>query len=201
MSERQTDKNVSSLRWPRPAVQLVFDRQRQSDANRFGGPTNVDSPNSSVIHVSFSEAVRIATANALPIPRNEAATYKRDQDDFAWSSTRRTAETARHALRLGGLTRYRTGGCTSRDMSLLRQDDKYLGQQGPIAGYLHGLSVRDGFRGLALGVCAINWCTEVVRLDHREHLRLDCELKNVSLCANYELMGFVCVGTKPFSSG
>jgi ribosomal protein S18 acetylase RimI-like enzyme len=86
-------------------------------------------------------------------------------------------------------------------LTLSWQDDEYRGRQDPNAGYVHGLSIRDGFHGLGLGVYAIDSCADLVRVNDRERLRLDCEVNNAKLCAYYESIGFVRVGTKPFRSG
>jgi ribosomal protein S18 acetylase RimI-like enzyme len=99
------------------------------------------------------------------------------------------------------LTLIEQNGVPAGTLSLSWQDDEYWGPQAPNAGYVHGLSIRDGFRGLGLGVYAINWCADVVRANGRQRLRLDCEQTNTSLCGYYESIGFMRVGTKPFPSG
>lgn len=75
-------------------------------------------------------------------------------------------------------------------------DDKvYWEVQEPIAGYVHGLSVRKGFNGLGLGSFAIDWCAEQVSALDRRFVRLGCDARNAKLCAYYESLGFIRVGT------
>jgi ribosomal protein S18 acetylase RimI-like enzyme len=154
--------------------------------------------------VDVKSAIRKATEVDLSILvtiRNEAVTYKLGREDLAWGRSTWTAEAARRALEQGGLHVIEQNGVPAGMLTLSWQDDEYWGPQDPNAGYVHGLSIRDGFHGLGLGVYAINWCADLVRVNDRERLRLDCEVKNAKLCAYYESIGFVRVGTKPFPSG
>jgi RimJ/RimL family protein N-acetyltransferase len=151
-----------------------------------------------------NRAIRSAVEDdlsTLTTIRNEAAAYKLSREDFAWGRTQWTAEAARQAFEQGGLYVIEQDGVPAGMLSLSWQDDEYWGPQDPNAGYVHGLSMKDGFRGVGLGIYAINWCADLVRANNRQRLRLDCELKNAKLCAYYESIGFVRVGTKPFPSG
>lgn len=164
---------------------------------------SIDNPNPSA-HPLFKRAIRGATENDLSTLitiRNEATAYKLSQEDLVWGTKGWTLEAARWALEQGGLYLIEQNGMPAGMLSLSWQDDEYWGPQAPNAGYVHRLSVRDGFRGCGLGVYAINWCADVVRANDRQRLRLDCELTNTGLCDYYEAIGFVRVGTKPFPSG
>ncbi|MDJ1160292.1 bifunctional GNAT family N-acetyltransferase/NUDIX hydrolase [Burkholderia gladioli pv. gladioli] len=81
--------------------------------------------------------------------------------------------------------------------SLDWDDETYWGPQEPIAGYVHGLCVRKGFNGRGLGSFIIDWCANQVRILNRRFVRLGCDARNTRLCAYYESLGFVRVGTKP----
>ncbi|WP_232462493.1 GNAT family N-acetyltransferase [Bordetella genomosp. 9] len=164
---------------------------------------SIGNPNSPAYPL-FKRAVRSATENDLSILttiRNDATAYKLSRKDLAWGRNEWTLEAARQALEQGGLHVIEQNGMPAGMLSLSWQDDEHWGRQAPNAGYVHGLSIRDGFRGLGLGVYAINWCADVVRANDRQRLRLDCEVTNTSLCNYYESLGFARVGTKPFPSG
>ncbi|MBN3787247.1 GNAT family N-acetyltransferase [Burkholderia sp. Ac-20353] len=148
--------------------------------------------------------VRDARAEDVPLLatiRNDATAYKLSRGDFVWGRSGWTVEAAQRTLDQGGLYVVEQDGIAAGMMSLSWQDDEYWGPREPNAGYLHGLSVRDGFRGLGLGNYAIDWSAEFVRAHNRDRLRLDCEVKNARLCAYYESLGFARVGMKPFPSG
>jgi ribosomal protein S18 acetylase RimI-like enzyme len=80
--------------------------------------------------------------------------------------------------------------------SLELDDDAHWGPQEPVAGYVHGLSVRKGFNGTGLGSFMLDWCASTVRRMNRRFVRLDCAVQNTRLCAYYESLGFVRVGVK-----
>jgi ribosomal protein S18 acetylase RimI-like enzyme len=149
-------------------------------------------------------AVREATDDDLSVLvaiRNEAVAYKLAREDSAWGRSTWTAEWARRAVEQGGLHVIEHNGLPAGMLTLSWQDEEYWGPRDPDAGYVHRLSIRDGFHGRGLGVYAINWCADLVRANGQQRLRLDCEVKNAKLCAYYESIGFVRVGTKPFPSG
>ncbi|MFL9863578.1 GNAT family N-acetyltransferase [Paraburkholderia fungorum] len=80
--------------------------------------------------------------------------------------------------------------------SLDFDDDSHWGPQEPIAGYVHGLCVRNGFNGLGLGSFMLDWCANKVSGMNRRFVRLDCDVQNAKLCAYYESLGFTRVGLK-----
>lgn len=78
--------------------------------------------------------------------------------------------------------------------SLALDHDTHWGTQEPIAGYVHGLSVRKGFNARGLGSVMLDWCDSQIRGLNRRLVRLDCAVHNVKLCAYYESLGFIRAG-------
>jgi 8-oxo-dGTP pyrophosphatase MutT (NUDIX family) len=78
--------------------------------------------------------------------------------------------------------------------SLVLDEDKHWDQKDPIAGYVHGLSVRKGFNGRGLGSFMLDWCGNKISALNRRFIRLDCAVENERLCAYYESLGFIRVG-------
>lgn len=76
-------------------------------------------------------------------------------------------------------------------------DEKHWGPQEPIAGYVHGLCVRNGFNGRGLGSFMLDWCAIKVSGLNRRFVRLDCPVHNAKLCAYYESLGFIRAGLYP----
>lgn len=146
----------------------------------------------------------VRTANAGDVPaliqiRCDAVAYKLSHGDFAWGKSGWTEAAALRTLGQGGMYVVEQDGITVAMMSLSWQDEKYWGPQAPDAGYVHGISVREGFHGFELGSFAIEWCADRVRANSRTHLRLDCDASNTTLCAYYESLGFIRVSTRPVS--
>jgi ribosomal protein S18 acetylase RimI-like enzyme len=74
------------------------------------------------------------------------------------------------------------------------EDERHWGPQEPIAAYVHGLCVREGFNGRGLGSFMLDWCANKVSSLNRRFVRLDCAAHNENLCAYYESLGFIRVG-------
>lgn len=66
------------------------------------------------------------------------------------------------------------------------------------AGYVHRMAVSGRFRGQELGKHILDWADGQVRERGRKYLRLDCNPENKGLCAYYEGLGFVRMGTHHF---
>jgi ribosomal protein S18 acetylase RimI-like enzyme len=128
--------------------------------------------------------------------RNDALAYKLSRGDFAWGRNEWTEAVARQTLERGGMHVIEQDNIPAAIMSLSWEDDKRWGSQELGAGYVHGLSVRNGFHGLGLGSYALNWCADHVGANSRHYVRLDCDMRNAALCAYYENLGFICVGTR-----
>jgi ribosomal protein S18 acetylase RimI-like enzyme len=87
-------------------------------------------------------------------------------------------------------------GASVGTFSLDFGDDSHWGPQEPIAGYVHGLCVREGFNGRGLGRFMLDWCANQISGMNRRFVRLDCDVQNAKLCAYYESLGFIRVGLK-----
>ncbi|MBY8603732.1 MAG: GNAT family N-acetyltransferase [Burkholderia sp.] len=146
-----------------------------------------------------SKSIRRATADDVPVLtqiRNDAHAKKVAHGDYVWGREgdgfserwvrNNVAEKAVYVVELDG--------ALVGTFSLGFGDDSHWGPQEPIAGYVHGLSVRQGFNGLGIGRFMLDWCAhEVIRMNRR-FVRLDCATENTKLCAYYQSLGFVRVG-------
>lgn len=147
--------------------------------------------------------IRAATVSDVPALtqiRNDAVARKMQHGDYAWGKSGWTEAATLQAFERGGVHMIEQHGIPAGMMSLSWQDDKYWGPQNPDAGYVHGIAVRNGFRGLGLGRYAIDWCADHIRVAGRIRLRLDCDVDNTKLCAYYESLGFRRVATRSISA-
>ncbi|WP_175952270.1 GNAT family N-acetyltransferase [Burkholderia sp. BCC0405] len=131
----------------------------------------------------------------------DAVAFKTAHDDPAWGHRARTEQDVRPMLDAGSLHIVEQDGVAAAMFVLRWEDEEYWGPQAPVAGYLHRLSVRDGFHGRGLGRHMIDWCADQVRAQQRTFLRLDCDPRNAKLCAYYEAFGFERVALRPLPSG
>ncbi|MEK6350046.1 MAG: GNAT family N-acetyltransferase [Burkholderia sp.] len=149
-------------------------------------------------------SVRRANAEDVPVLtriRNDAHAMKVAHGDHAWG---KDGDGFSEAWVLNSLSRrdvhlVEQDGLAVATFSLDWDDEAYWGAQAPIAGYVHGLSVRNGFNGLGIGRFAIDWCAARIRARERQYVRLGCDARNTRLCAYYESQGFVRVGIAPQS--
>jgi ribosomal protein S18 acetylase RimI-like enzyme len=149
-----------------------------------------------------SKNIRRATAEDVTVLtqiRNDAHANKVAHGDYAWG---KEGDGFSEGWVLNSLSRrdvyvVEEDGLPVATFSLDWEDEMYWGPQEPIAGYLHGLSVRNGFNGLGLGSFVIDWCAEQVSGRNRRFIRLGCDVRNTTLCAYYESLGFVRVGIAP----
>jgi ribosomal protein S18 acetylase RimI-like enzyme len=149
-----------------------------------------------------SKSIRRATAEDVTVLtqiRNDARAKKVAHGDYAWG---KEGDGFSEGWVLNSLSRrdvyvIEQDGLPVGTFSLDWNDEMYWGPQEPIAGYLHGLSVRKGFNGGGLGTFMIDWCVNEVRTMDRRFVRLGCDARNTKLCAYYESLGFVRVGIKP----
>ncbi|WP_423761459.1 GNAT family N-acetyltransferase [Burkholderia sp. NLJ2] len=148
-----------------------------------------------------SKSVRRATADDVPALtqiRNDAHAKKVAHGDYAWGKDgdgfserwvrNNVAEKEVYVVELDG--------APVGTFSFGLDDDKHWGPQEPIAGYVHGLCVRQGFNGLGLGSFMLDWCARKVSGLNRRLVRLDCATENTKLCAYYESLGFTRAGMK-----
>jgi ribosomal protein S18 acetylase RimI-like enzyme len=145
--------------------------------------------------------VRMAGEADVPVLtkiRNDAHAKKVAHCDYAWGKEGD-----------GFSEKWVLNNVTQRDVYVVEQDgefvgtfaldfgeDSHWGPQEPIAGYVHGLCVRNGFNGLGLGSFMLDWCANKVSSMNRRFVRLDCDVQNAKLCAYYESLGFIRVGLK-----
>jgi RimJ/RimL family protein N-acetyltransferase len=149
-----------------------------------------------------SRSIRRATAEDVPVLtqiRNDAHAKKVAHGDYAWGKEGDgfSEEWVLNSLSRREVYVIEQNGLPVGTCSLDWDDEVYWGAQEPIAGYVHGLSVRKGFNGLGLGSFAIDWCADQVSALDRRFVRLGCDARNTKLCAYYESLGFIRVGIAP----
>lgn len=151
-----------------------------------------------------SNSIRRARADDVAMLtqiRNDAHAKKIAHGDYAWG---KDGDGFSERWVLNSLSRREVyvveqDGVPVGTFSLDWDDEPYWGAQEPIAGYVHGLSVRKGFNGAGLGTFMIEWCAEQIRTKDRSFIRLGCDARNTKLCSYYESLGFVRVGVKPLT--
>ncbi|KVK75238.1 GCN5 family acetyltransferase [Burkholderia cepacia] len=148
-----------------------------------------------------SAGIRRATEEDVPVLvkiRNDAHAKKIAYGDYVWGKEGDgfSDTWVRHHLSQKDVYVVDLDGTLAGTFSLGFGEDKRWGPQEPIAGYVHGLCVRQGFNGLGLGSLMLDWCAHTVSSVNRRFVRLDCAVENVTLCAYYESLGFVRVGLK-----
>jgi ribosomal protein S18 acetylase RimI-like enzyme len=146
-----------------------------------------------------SKNIRRATIDDVPVLtqiRNDAHAKKVAHRDYAWGkegdgfSERWVRDNvAQREVYVAELD-----GTAVGTFLLDLDDDKHWGHQDPIAGYVHGLCVRNSYNGHGLGSFMLDWCANKVRELNRCYVRLDCAVHNAKLCTYYESLGFIRVG-------
>lgn len=132
---------------------------------------------------------------------DEAMRYKARRGDFSWGREGNSGPRVSGALARGEMFVVRQAGEAIGTVCLQWDDERYWGVQPPVAGYLHGLAIRDAFRGTGLGRRVIDWAAAHVAAQGRHWLRLDCGAGNTGLCRYYEGQGFSAAGRQIFASG
>jgi ribosomal protein S18 acetylase RimI-like enzyme len=146
-----------------------------------------------------SRSIRRATMEDVPeltIIRDDAHSKKIAHGDYAWG---KEGDGFSETWVLANLLQkdvyvVEEDGIAVGVFSLELDDERHWGPQEPIAGYVHGLCVRNGFNGRGLGSFMLHWCSNKVSVLDRQLVRLDCPSHNATLCAYYESLGFVRVG-------
>ena len=131
----------------------------------------------------------------------DAVAFKTAHDDMAWEHGARIEHDVQPMLDDGNLHLVEQDGVAAALFVPTWQDDEYWGPQEPVAGYVHRLSVRDGFHCHGLGRHATEWCADQAHARRRPFLRPDCDPRNSRLCADYEALGFRHVALRPMASG
>lgn len=144
-------------------------------------------------------SVRLATPDDVPVLtqiRNDAHAKKVAYGDYAWGKEGDgfSEGWVQNSLSRRDVYVVEQDRLLVATFSLDWSDEAYWGAQEPVAGYVHGLSVRKGFNGLGLGRFVIDWCASRVIARNRRFVRLGCDARNIKLCAYYESLGFRRVG-------
>lgn len=128
--------------------------------------------------------------------RNDAHAIKVAHGDYAWGkegdgfSERWVRNNVlERAVYIAGLD-----GTPVGTFVLDMDDERHWGDQAPIAIYVHGFSVRQGFNGRGIGSLMLDWCVSQASRLSRRLVRLDCAVHNTKLCAYYESLGFIRAG-------
>ncbi|CAB3753576.1 GNAT family N-acetyltransferase [Burkholderia puraquae] len=148
-----------------------------------------------------SKSIRRATEEDVPVLtgiRNDAHAKKLKYGDHAWGKEGDGFSEAwvRRNVSQKDVYVVELDGTLAGTFSLGFDEDEHWGPQEPIAGYVHGLCVREGFNGQGLGSFMLDWCACKARALNRRLVRLDCAVRNETLCAYYESLGFIRVGLK-----
>ncbi|MEM5421210.1 GNAT family N-acetyltransferase [Paraburkholderia ferrariae] len=146
-----------------------------------------------------SKSIRRATAEDVAVLtqiRNEACTWKIAHRDYAWGKEGDgvSEQWMRNTVAQKEVYVAELDGTPAGMFALDLDDEQRWGRQEPIAGYVHGLSVRAGFNGRGLGGFMLDCCAIRVSGLSRRYVRLDCPAHNAKLCAWYESLGFIRTG-------
>ena len=136
---------------------------------------------------------------ALTQIRNDAHATKVARGDFAWGKEGDgfSERWVRNNVSEKEVYVVELEGTPVATFSLDLNEDNHWEPQEPIAGYVHGLSVRKGFNERGLGSFMLDWCANKVSGLNRRFVRLDCAVHNARLCDYYESLGFIRVGLYP----
>lgn len=146
--------------------------------------------------LSYSEA----SAEDMPVISEilkDATQRKLGYDDTVWGNEGWSDEEIQDSMDESTMYIVHSGEQVVGTVSLQWEDARSWGEQPPIAGYLHRLAIKDAYKGQGLGDAVVDWAAQQTLGKDRHLLRLDCEEGNTQLCAYYEKLGFVKVGTKP----
>lgn len=146
-----------------------------------------------------SRSIRRATADDVPMLtqiRNDTHAKKVAHRDYAWGKEGDgfSEHWVRNYIFQKEVYVLDLDDTSVGTFSLDLDDEKHSGPQEPIAVYVHGISVRKGFNGRALGSFMLDWCAEMAGSLNRGLVRLDCAVHNAKLCGYYESLGFIRVG-------
>ena len=119
----------------------------------------------------------------------DAAAWTRTRGYANWPErfSRRFIES--HAI-AGELHAVEIDGSMIATLTLQWSDERFWGETGPDAGYVHRLAVRRSHAGQGLGYRLLDWSDEQVRARGRELLRIDVVSDNAPLRGYYEQVGF-----------
>jgi ribosomal protein S18 acetylase RimI-like enzyme len=146
-----------------------------------------------IISVRKADLLDVSTITQI---RNDAHATKVAHCDYAWGKEGDgfSERWVRNNVSEKDVYVVELEGTAVGTFSLALDQDTHWGTQEPIAGYVHGLSVRKGFNGRGLGSFMLDWCASQIRGLNRRFVRLDCAAHNAKLCAYYESLGFIRAG-------
>jgi ribosomal protein S18 acetylase RimI-like enzyme len=149
----------------------------------------------SVIVIDMLVKVRKAEksdTNHLLALLEEARKYKVSLGDLAWGDYPYTESDIELRLKVGGYYVVELNNKIIGSIELIWNDQRNWGNMGEDnkAGYIHGLLIGDEYRGNDYGKQLIDWAIDKTALNGRQFVRLECSLKNKSLCSYYEKLGF-----------
>jgi ribosomal protein S18 acetylase RimI-like enzyme len=148
-----------------------------------------------------SKSIRRATGEDVPVLtqiRNDAHAKKLAYGDYVWGKEGDgfSEQWVRNNVARKEVYVVEQAGTPVGAFSVDLDDEPHWGPQEPIAVYVHGLCVRQGFNGQGVGSFILDWCAGRARDLNRRFVRLDCAIQNTKLCAYYESLGFIRVGLK-----
>jgi len=146
-----------------------------------------------IISVRRADLLDVSTITQI---RNDAHATKVAHCDYAWGKEGDgfSERWVRNNLSENDVYVVEQEGTAVGTFSLVLDHDSHWGMQEPIAGYVHGLSVRKGFSGRGLGSFMLDWCAGKISGLNRRFVRLDCPVHNSKLCVWYESLGFIRAG-------
>ncbi|WP_235507384.1 GNAT family N-acetyltransferase [Acidovorax sp. Leaf78] len=150
--------------------------------------------------ISVRQACGSDAASLIAI-MDDATRYKVERGDLAWGPHGDSARRVARAIERGEMHVVSHAGKDIGTACIQWDDEPYWGTQPPVAGYLHGLAINNGFHGAGIGSWVMDWAQRHVSAQGRGWLRLDCSAGNPGLCRYYERCGFVRVGEQVFANG
>jgi GNAT superfamily N-acetyltransferase len=136
--------------------------------------------------------VRLATLVDVPVAAemlDEATAFVRTKGRDQWPVPY-PHQKLRASVSRGSLYVVDVGGEPAATFTLLLDDPKFWGKQGPDAVYLHKLAVRRSFAGQGLGARIVDWVAEDAARRGRSFVRLDCQRDLPAIRQYYERLGF-----------
>lgn len=131
----------------------------------------------------------------------DATQYKLRRGDMAWGQQGPTERAVQEQLSRRETYVALRDNDVIATFRLQWEDKHYWGDQPPVAGYMHGLAVREDAHGKAVGAQLVAWAAQEVSKRGRQYLRLDCDARNFALCRYYDRLGFIQTGQRALSSG
>lgn len=142
------------------------------------------------------EVAKPEDAEALAEILTSAVHKKVAHGDMAWGAEPYTPEELRDRIEKGVMYIAKLGDIPVGTFQLLWDDERIWGKQPPVAGYVHQLAIKDGYRGMEIGKQLLDWAGETAASNGRDLLRIDFSPSNQGLKAYYESLGFKWVKDK-----